>query len=65
MFEHLQRVSFLHGQDRNWEVDVSSGDVGGLAGFLEALVYAIGGAVLLIGIVLLAMDLRLGAMTWR
>ena len=67
MFEHLQRVSlsFMDKTETGRLMSRLQGDVGALQEFLEALVYAIGDLVLLIGIifVLLAMDLRLGAMT--
>ena len=67
MFEHLQKVSlsFMDKTETGRLMSRLQGDVGALQEFLEALVYAIGDLVLLIGIifVLLAMDLRLGAMT--
>ena len=53
MFEHLQRVSlsFMDKTETGRLMSRLQGDVGALQEFLEALVYAIGDLVLLIGII--------------
>ncbi len=67
MFDHLQRVSlsFMDKTEVGRLMSRLQGDVGALQEFLETSVHAVGDLVLLVGIVivLLWMDLRLGAMT--
>lgn len=67
MFEHLQRVSlsFMDKTEVGRLMSRLQGDVGALQEFMETTVHAFGDFVMLLGIVvvLLWMDLRLGAMT--
>ena len=67
MYEHLQYVSlsFMDKTEVGRLMSRLQGDVGALQEFLETTVHAFGDLILLLGIivVLLWMDLRLGAMT--